>query len=80
MLSDSSKSAFNMVSEDPRKNIAKKYKKKTLNCPASLANLSDLSRDHRPDNPVYLVRPPSTNYPGKENNKQNSVFFEDHEY
>ena len=27
MLSDSSKSAFKMASEDPQKNIAKKYKK-----------------------------------------------------
>ena len=27
MLSDSSKNAFKMVSEDPQKNIAKKYKK-----------------------------------------------------
>ena len=28
MLSDSSKSACKMASEDPQKNIAKKYKKK----------------------------------------------------
>ena len=27
MLSDSSKSAFKMASEDPQKNIAEKYKK-----------------------------------------------------
>ena len=36
MLSDSLKSASKTASEDPHKNIAKKYKK-TWNCPASLA-------------------------------------------
>ena len=36
MLSDSSKSAFKMASEDPQKNIAKKYKK-TWSFPASVA-------------------------------------------
>ena len=35
MISDSSKNAFKMSSEDPQKNIAKNYKK-TWNCPASL--------------------------------------------
>ena len=36
LLSDLSKSAFKMASEDSQKNIAKKYKK-TWNWPASLA-------------------------------------------
>ena len=30
MLSNSSKSAFKMASEDPQKNIAKKYKKNEI--------------------------------------------------
>ena len=35
MLSDSWKTAFKTALEDPKKNIAQKYK--TWNCPASLA-------------------------------------------
>ena len=52
MLSNSSKSAFKMDSEDPQKNIAKKYKK-TWNCPASLAISEALTI-----NPTIFLRPP----------------------
>ena len=52
MLSDLSKSAFKMASEDPQKNIAKKYKK-TWNCPASLAISEALTI-----NPTNFLRPP----------------------
>jgi hypothetical protein len=52
MLSDSSKSACKMASEDPQKNIAKKYKK-TSNCPASLAISEALTI-----NPTNFLRPP----------------------
>ena len=52
MLSDSSKSAFEMASEDPQKNIAKKYKK-TWNCLASLAISEALTI-----NPTTFLRPP----------------------
>ena len=52
MLSDSSKSALIMASEDPQKNIAKKYKK-TWDCPASLAISEALTI-----NPTNFLRPP----------------------
>ena len=52
MLSDSSQSALKMASEDPQKNIAKKYKK-TWNCPASLAISEALTI-----NPTNFLRPP----------------------
>ena len=52
MLSDSSKCAFKMASEDPQKNIAKKYKK-TWNCPASLAISEALTI-----NPINFLMPP----------------------
>ena len=53
MLSDSSKSASKMASEDPQKNITKKYKK-TWNCPASLAISEELTI-----NSTNFWRPPS---------------------
>ena len=52
MLSDSSKSAFTMASEDLQKNIDKKYKK-LWNCPASLAISEPLTI-----NPTNFLRPP----------------------
>ena len=52
MLSDLSKSACKLASEDPQENIAKKYKK-TWNCPASLANSEALTI-----NPTNFLRPP----------------------
>ena len=52
MLTDLSKSAFKMASEDPQKNIAKKYKK-TWNCLASLAISEALTI-----NPTNFLRPP----------------------
>ena len=52
MLSDSSKSAVKMASEDLEKNIAKKYKK-TWNCLASLAISEALTI-----NPTTFLRPP----------------------
>ena len=51
MLSDSSKRAFKMASEDPKKSL--KSTKKTLNCPASLAISEALTI-----NPTNLFRPP----------------------
>ena len=53
MLSDLSKNAFKMALEDPKKNIAKKYKKKTWNCPAFLAISEALTI-----NPTNFLRPP----------------------
>ena len=51
MLSDSWKSAFKMASENPQKNITKKYEK-TWNCPASLA-ISEALTKH----PTNFLRP-----------------------
>ena len=51
MLSDLPKSAYKMESDDPQKNIAKKYKK-TWNCPASLAISEALTI-----NPTNSLRP-----------------------
>ena len=53
MLSDSSKNAFKMASEDPQKNIAKKFFFKPWNWPASLAISKALT-----NNPTYFLRPP----------------------
>ena len=52
MLSDSSKSAIEMASEDPQKKLWKKVRKKR-NCPASLAISEALTI-----NPTNFLRPP----------------------
>ena len=52
MLSDSSKSALKMASEDPQK-ILLKSTKKTWNCPASLGIFEALTI-----NPTNFLRPP----------------------
>ena len=52
MLLDLSTSAYEMASEDPQKNITKKYKK-TWNCPASLVISEALTI-----NPTNILRPP----------------------